>query len=73
MAPPKYVSQFGQLPEYHSETEGITAYLERVELFFAANDIADNKCVSIFLSSMGGKTYSFVSAGQALWMNCLLR
>ena len=29
-----------------------------MELFFAANDVADNKRVSIFLSSMGGKTYS---------------
>ena len=57
-ATPRFMSQFGKLPEYHSDTEGIAAYLERVELFFAANDVAENKRVAIFLSSVGGKTYS---------------
>ena len=60
VAPPRYMSQFRQLPECHSETEGITAYLERVELFFATNNVAGNKRVSIFLSSVGGKTYSLL-------------
>ena len=60
-APPqKYLTQFGQLPAYRPETEKITVYLERVELFFMANDIPDEKRVSIFLSSVGGKTYSLL-------------
>lgn len=59
-AQPKYLVQFGQLPAYRPEAEGITAYLERVELFFTANDIAEGKRVSIFLSSVGGKTYSLL-------------
>jgi len=57
---PKYLAQFGQLPAFHSETEKIAAYLERVELFFAANDIPPDKRVAIFLSSVGGKTYSLL-------------
>lgn len=46
---PKYVAQFGQLPAYHPETEKI-----------AANDVAEDKRVLIFLSSVGGKTYSLL-------------
>ena len=42
------------------ETEKITAYLERVELFFVANVVAEDKQVPIFLSSVGGKTYSLL-------------
>jgi len=60
VATPKYLAQFGQLPEYHPETEKIAVYLERVELFFAANDIVEDKRVAIFLSSVGGKTYSIL-------------
>ena len=57
---PKYLAQFGQLPAFHPETEKIAAYLERVELFFAANDIKPDKRVAIFLSYVGGKTYSLL-------------
>ena len=35
-------------------------YLEQIELFFTANDVAENKRVSIFLSSVGGKIYSLL-------------
>ena len=57
---PKYLAQFGQLPAFYPETEKIAAYLERVELFFAANDIKPDKRVAIFLSSVGGKMYSLL-------------
>jgi len=32
----------------------------RVELFFAANDIVEDKRVAMFLSSVEGKTYSLL-------------
>ena len=35
-------------------------YLEQVELFFTANSIANDKKVAVFLSMVGGKTYSLL-------------
>ena len=41
---------YGQLNQYEPD-------LERVEIFFQANSIAENKQVGIFLSLIGAKTY----------------
>ena len=49
---------FGQLPEFHPESESITAYVERADLFFTANDIPEEKKVSVFLTVVGAKTYT---------------
>ena len=38
MSRPTY--QVGQMQEFDPETESITPYIERLEMFFAANDIA---------------------------------
>ena len=46
---------YRKLSEFHPEVESISAYLERVELFFTANNIADNTKVAVFLSVIGGK------------------
>ena len=46
----------GILPEFSSEKEKITAYLGRVELFFKANGIEDNKPVPVLLTAIGGET-----------------
>ena len=51
---------YGQLNEFRPETESIAAYLERVEVFFQANTIAECKQVAVFLSVVGGKTYSLL-------------
>ena len=51
---------YGKLSEFHPEAESISAYLERVELFFMANSIADDKKVAVFLSVIEGKTYSLL-------------
>ena len=48
----------GTLKEYNSATEQISAYLERVELFFNANSISEDKQVATFLSVVGPTTYS---------------
>ena len=39
----------------------IKAYLERVSIYFAANDIADGKKVPVLLSSIGAPTYALLS------------
>ena len=49
---------FGHISEFVVEDESISAYLERVELYFGANDIAPEKKVAIFLSVIGVKTYA---------------
>ena len=49
---------FGHISECVVEDERISAYLERVELYFGANDIAPEKKVAIFLSVIGAKTYA---------------
>ena len=54
------MSKFGRLQEFNSATESVTAYLERVDLFFAANEIADDKKVAVFLSSVGATTYALL-------------
>ena len=54
------MASYGKLSEFHPEAESISAYLERVELFFTANSIADDKKVAVFLSVIGGKTYSLL-------------
>ena len=42
-----------------AEVENISSYLERVELFFAANGVAENKRVPIFPSLVGASTYMY--------------
>jgi len=43
------MAQYGRLKEFDADSEPITAYLERVELFFEANGVADGKRVPILL------------------------
>ena len=38
----------------------MSAYLERVDIFFQANGIAEEKQVGIFLSLLGAKIYSLL-------------
>ena len=40
--------------------EPITSYLERVQLFFAANSVGDGKQVPTFLSIIGPATYAIL-------------
>ena len=53
-------SQYGQLSEYHPDTEGITSYLERVEVSIATNEVAKQKQAKDFLSVVGGRTFSLI-------------
>lgn len=49
---------FGRLEEFNPEAGPFSAYLERAEIFFAANSIADDKKVPIFLHAIGATVYS---------------
>ena len=53
------MATYGKLREFQLDTERIEAYLERVEVFFTANDIGDNNQVAV-LSVVGGKTFSLL-------------
>eukprot|EP00731_Ephydatia_muelleri_P020882 Em0013g609a len=48
---------FGHIREFELGTESITAYLERVQLYFVANDVANEKKMAVLLSVIGSKTY----------------
>ena len=50
---------FGRVQEYEPENELFSAYLERVQLFFLANGVEDDKKVPIFLSVVGSKTLTY--------------
>ena len=51
---------FGHLQKYKAEVKNISSYLERVELFFNANGVADNKRVPVFLCEVGATMYTLL-------------
>ena len=51
---------YGHIDQFRLENESIEAYLERVNIYFKANKISDEKKLSIFLSVVGGKIYSLL-------------
>ena len=53
-------STFCQVREFKPKNESITAYLERVSLFFDINEIAEGKQVTWLLNMLGAITYSLV-------------
>ena len=57
----RMATQYGQLQEFKPDSDSIKSYLERVSLYFAANDVADGKRVPVLLSSIGASTYAVLS------------
>ena len=57
----RMATQYGQLQEFKPDSDSIKSYLERVSLYFAVNDVADGKRVSVLLSSIGATTYAVLS------------
>lgn len=47
---------YGRIEHFQPENEKIGTYLEKVKLYFQANDILTGKNVSILLTSIGNKT-----------------
>ena len=65
---------FRHLSESETDKESITAYVERAQLFFNANDIKEEKQLAILLSVIGRKTFALlrshvtgITQGQILW------
>ena len=54
-------SAFGRMKEFTPDTESISAYLERLQLYFDANRIAEDKRVSVLLTVIGAKHYTLLS------------
>ena len=52
----------GHFEEFCSDIEHITTYLEKMELYFIANDIADAKKAAVLLTCIGGKMYRIVNS-----------
>ncbi len=50
----------GRMKEFNSETETISAYLERFDLYVSVNGIAGDKQVSTLLLVIGMKHYSLI-------------
>ena len=57
----RMATQYGQLQEFKPDSDSIKSYLERVSLYFTANDVADGKRVPVLLSSIGASTYAVLS------------
>lgn len=53
-------SAIGALSEFNPEEQDFASYLEKVELFFEANNIAEEKKVAVFLTAAGQKTYEIL-------------
>ena len=53
-------THYGQLQEFLPESEDIATYLQRVDLYFVANEISSRKQVPIFLNSVGAKVYGLL-------------
>lgn len=56
----------GRLGEFDPNGEDWAAYEERVEQFFVANGVADNRKVAVFFTLVGAKAYALIS-GQRAW------
>ena len=54
------MATYGKLKEFEPDNQKVSSYLERVELYFTANDIAAEKKVVILLSVISAKTYSLL-------------
>ena len=52
------MTSYSHIGEFCPDEESITSYLERVDLYFVANAVANGKKVAVFLSIIGRDTYS---------------
>jgi len=54
------VSQLGSMNAFDPDTDDWTAYVERLESFFVANEIKDEKKVSVLVFFLGVKAYELL-------------
>jgi len=60
MSAPVPPQQFWKIAEFSATDENTDTYLERVQLFFTANGIADDKQSAVLLTSIGAKAYDII-------------
>ena len=51
------MASIGQIREFDASVEDWPTYVERLELYYLANDIKDEKKKACLLTQMGAKTY----------------
>ena len=51
---------FGSIQEFQPDSEIVSTYLERMQLFFTANSVPQEKQVPVFLSVVGPKAYALL-------------
>ena len=56
----------GRIGEFNVDNEAVTAYLERLGLCLAANQVEDERKVAVFLSVVGSRTYGLLRSLFAL-------
>ena len=54
------MTQLGRIQEFQPDNETVSAYLERVDLYFVANGTPADKKVPVLLSSIGARTYGLL-------------
>ena len=54
-------SSIGHIAPFVSEEQKIGTYLERIQLFFVANAVEDDKKVAVLLTVIGSNTYSLLA------------
>ena len=54
------MAAIGQIGEFKPDEEQVSTYLERMQFFFVANSIAENKQVAVLLSVVGPKAYALL-------------
>ena len=47
----------GNLGEFHPNTDSITSYLKRVQLYFEANPVEEDRRVAVLLTVVGAEAY----------------
>ena len=55
-------SKIGRLEEFDYTTDDWTTYAERIEHYFKANDVAEDKKKDALLASIGGKTFTLLAS-----------
>ena len=56
------MTQIGRIQEFQPDNETVSAYLERVDIYFVANGTLADKKVTVLLSSIGARTYGLVQS-----------
>ena len=59
------MATFGRIQEFIPESESFSTYVERLQLFFEANDVSDGKKVPVLLSVIGAKNYALLRSLSA--------